>query len=415
MTAFTTSLPQTSEGQPARPEPQNAAGAPYHVALGYLRACITVLVVAHHAVLAYVPFAPPPPASLSAQPQWWRAFPVVDSQRWTGFSLLVGFNDVFFMSLMFFLSGLFVWNSLARKGAGTFLRDRFLRLGIPFAGAAALVAPLAYYPTCLQSGTPVSLTAFGRQWVSLGDWPSGPAWFVWVLLAFGCVSSILYRFLPQWGEQLGRRLSGVSARPARFFGLLVGVSAVVYLPMALVFNPLRWSALGPFTFQTSRILLYLAYFLIGAGIGAWGTERGLLAADGKLARRWLVWVVSSLGAFVLVTAITIVAFSSPTPSRTVEVAGGLGFVLSCAASSLAFLALFLRFARSRVALFDSLRDNAYGIYLVHYAFVSWLQYALLGTALPAVAKGSMVFLGAVALSWAASAIIRRIPGVARVI
>jgi len=78
------------------------------VAIGYLRAFITVLVVAHHAALAYHPFAPPSPATLVAQPRWWQAFPVVDSQRWSGFGWLVGFNDVFFMSLMFFLSGLFV-------------------------------------------------------------------------------------------------------------------------------------------------------------------------------------------------------------------------------------------------------------------------------------------------------------------
>jgi len=33
-------------------------------------------------------------------------------------------------------------------------------------------------------------------------------------------------------------------------------------------------------------------------------------------------------------------------------------------------------------IWDSLTANAYGIYLVHYAFVSWLQYALLKTTLP---------------------------------
>ncbi len=86
----------------------NAPSAQYNVAIGYLRAFITVLVVAHHAALAYHPFAPPSPATLVAQPRWWQAFPVVDSQRWSGFGWLVGFNDVFFMSLMFFLSGLFV-------------------------------------------------------------------------------------------------------------------------------------------------------------------------------------------------------------------------------------------------------------------------------------------------------------------
>lgn len=47
---------------------------------------------------------------------------MVDAQRWSGFSLLVGFNDAFFMSLMFFHSGLFVWKSLERKGSGAFVR-----------------------------------------------------------------------------------------------------------------------------------------------------------------------------------------------------------------------------------------------------------------------------------------------------
>lgn len=54
---------------------------------------------------------------------------MVDSQRWTGFALLASFNDIFFMALMFFLSGLFVWKSLQRKGSAYFLRDRALRLG----------------------------------------------------------------------------------------------------------------------------------------------------------------------------------------------------------------------------------------------------------------------------------------------
>jgi hypothetical protein len=63
--------------------------------IGYLRAFIPVLVLAHHVVLAYHHFAPPVLASLVTQPRWWQAFPVVDSQRWSGFALFVGFNDVF--------------------------------------------------------------------------------------------------------------------------------------------------------------------------------------------------------------------------------------------------------------------------------------------------------------------------------
>ncbi|HEV3499419.1 MAG TPA: hypothetical protein VGZ92_03795 [Bradyrhizobium sp.] len=53
------------------------------------------------------------------------------------------FNDSFFMAAMFFLSGLFVWPSLKRKGIGWFLRDRFWRLGLPFIVCAVILMPPA--------------------------------------------------------------------------------------------------------------------------------------------------------------------------------------------------------------------------------------------------------------------------------
>ena len=390
------------------PDPQ------YNVSIGYLRAFITVLVVAHHAALAYHPFAPPAPASLVAQPRWWMAFPVVDNARWSGFGLLVGFNDVFFMSLMFFLSGLFVWKSLQRKGSGGFLRDRAVRLGMPFA-VAVLIAPLAYYPAYLTTASHSGLAEFWREWLSLGNWPAGPAWFIWVLLAFDCVAAVLFLVHPKWGKALGKMSAGAYRRPALFFGLLVAVSALAYIPMALGFTAFDWASFGPFFFQTSRILHYFVYFLLGAGVGAVGAEKSLLAPDGKLARRWALWTMSALVTFGIATAVTIAAFASHSWPRVWEVLADSSFVLSCATSCFAFLALFVRFARRRVKIWDSLTTNAYGIYLLHYGFVVWLQYALLKATLPAISKGPLVLLGAVLLSWGMTTAIRRIPAIAHVI
>lgn len=395
--------------------PRTAAQpAEYNVALGYLRAFITVLVLAHHAVLAYAPFAPPPPASLVDSPRWWQAFPVVDTQRWNGFATFAGFNDTFFMSLMFFLSGLFVWNSLQRKGAGQFLRDRVLRLGLPFAVAVTLVAPLAYYPTYLQSGQH-GFSGFWHQWTSLGSWPAGPAWFVWLLLAFDCVAAVLFKLMPRWGESLGRLFAGGFRRPLVAFGLIVVVSAVAYIPMELAFNALRWSEFGPFAFQTSRVLHYLAYFLIAVGIGAHGIERGLLASVGKLAPRWPIWAGTALVIFYLETVIAIAAFTAQSSPYFWEVLASFGFTVSCAVSSFAFLGLFVRFTHKPRRIWNSLRDNAYGMYLIHYAFASWLQYAFLKPQLSAPVKGITVFLGTVALGWITTAALRRIPTVAKVI
>jgi hypothetical protein len=113
------------------------------VAAGYARAFVTLMVVLHHAVLPYAASAPEALRPFAERPFIWGAFPVVDAQRFSGFDLIVGYDDIFFMSLMFFLSGLFVPGSLARKGPATFLRDRARRLGVPFLVSAVFLAPLA--------------------------------------------------------------------------------------------------------------------------------------------------------------------------------------------------------------------------------------------------------------------------------
>src|SRR5215472_15653114 len=96
-------LPALASHQQQTTVKPDQAAFQYNVPIGYLRAFVTLLVLAHHAVLGYVIFAPPPPASLIDQPRFWLAFPVVDTQRWGGFTSFVAFNDTFFMSLMFFI------------------------------------------------------------------------------------------------------------------------------------------------------------------------------------------------------------------------------------------------------------------------------------------------------------------------
>jgi surface polysaccharide O-acyltransferase-like enzyme len=93
--------------------------------------------------------------------------------------------------------------------------------------------------------------------------------------------------------------------------------------------------------------------------------------------------------------------------------GSLAFVVSCAAASFLVLAVFVRFVNVRTRLSEVLRENAYGIYLVHFPFVNWLGYTMLPLALPAVAKGAVVFVGAAGASLGTSIALRRVPVVAR--
>src|ERR1700720_4437105 len=91
-----------------------------NAALDRARTFVTMLVLIHHSVIAYTYYGH------------------TDKQSFLGFDGVVLFNDSFFMSAMFFLSGLFVWPSLKRKGIGWFLRDRFWRLGLPFLSCAGI-------------------------------------------------------------------------------------------------------------------------------------------------------------------------------------------------------------------------------------------------------------------------------------
>ena len=381
-------------------------GTEYNIPFAYLRAFIVVLVILHHAACAYLPWIVPesPASSFVGHMQSVHAIsPVNDPHRSVILLILVSFNDKFFMSLMFFLSGLFVWKSLQRKGGRSFLKDRALRLVIPFLVMAGL-GPLTYYTTYLHVG---GTGGFWNQWTSLKDWPDGPAWFISVLLAFDIVIVLLPISAVRVLSPLRDRASRFFGRPALLFVFLIVVSAAAYLPMTALFDPLwDWWTWGPLKVQTSRIFLYLVYFATGTVLGGIGVDRTCLTPDSPLAQRWIVWALAAL--FIFLGTFLI-------PPRASQALKGIAYTVSCAASCLAFLAVFLRFARRRRPRFDSLSANSYGMFVIHYAVVAWLLYAALAVELPALAKGSLVFVCATSICWIIVGIFRRVPVIARVI
>jgi surface polysaccharide O-acyltransferase-like enzyme len=378
-----------------------------NAALDRARTFITMLVLIHHSVIAYTYFGH------------------TDRQSFLGFDGVVIFNDSFFMAAMFFLSGLFVWPSLQRKGTGWFLRDRWWRLGLPFIVCALILMPMAYYAVDLRVSGENSFTEFWWKTVTVGPWPSGPAWFVWVLLALDVLAAVVYRAAPGCVEAIGRLSLASFARPGLFFlALLIG-SIVVYVPAVLYFDASRWFAAGPVAIQASRILLYLLYFFAGVGIGAVGFGDGLLAGDGGLARRWPLWLAATVATYGCLIGLIYIKHSVlPDVNHQPlwwEIAYALAFASYSAAQTLNILALFLRFDNDGSSILDPLRDSAYGIYLIHYVPVLWLQYALYDFSLApvmqlsAILKAVIVFILTLALSWAATVALRRIPGATHVL
>ena len=245
---------------------------PRNLGLDRARTFLTLIVLLHHAVIPYTYFGH------------------TDPKSFFGFDMIVLATDSFFMAMFFLLSGLFAWPGLARKGPPLYLQDRLLRLGLPFVICAFTIIPIAYYAISLRQEPEVTFADFWWKTVTVGPWPSGPVWFLWVLLAFDVIASLLYQVSPRLLDPINRLSLQGRDEPAKFFLVMFAVTAAFYIPGLIHFGPGSWFAFGPFAVQHGRVLLYASYFFFGAGIGLQNLNGGLLAADGRLARGNWIWI-----------------------------------------------------------------------------------------------------------------------------
>ncbi len=372
-----------------------------NLSLDRARTFLTLVVLLHHAVIPYTYFGHTDPTS------------------WIGFDIVVLATDSFFMAMFFFLSGLFTWPGIARKAPSVFLRDRLLRLGLPFAIAAFTVIPLAYYAIALRHDPGLSFTAFWWKTITVGPWPSGPIWFVWVLLAFDLTASLLYRVSAHLVDPGNRVSLRGFDQPAVFWLLLVVVTAIAYVPALLYFGGSKWFELGPFSVQASRILLYFAYFFIGVSVGAANFGRGILSADGQLPKQRWLWVLATLIPYCLMWVMIYIKreiLGNPDPQpHWYQAIYSTFFVLFSGSILLAILAFFLHQRSPGPNLLDRMQADAYGIFLVHYPIALWIQYALYDYSLPAIVKAAIGFVLTVILSWGLTAALRKIPGASHVL
>jgi surface polysaccharide O-acyltransferase-like enzyme len=376
-------------------------------ALDRARTFTTLLVVIHHSVVNYTHFGNG------------------DRIRWLGFDLVVLFNDSFFMAFMFLMSGLFVHDSLTRRGAAGYLRRRLFRLGVPLLASIFIFIPIAYYASFLRYHFPgtTDFNFFHFWWhtMTVGPWPSGQSWFLWVLLVFDFIAVAIWSFAPRVFGTLSGLIATLRERPLAAFAAFLALSIVCYLPMHLIFGDGAWFEPGhyPFPIQTSRILLYPAYFFVGVGIGMASLRAGLLAEQGAIAQRWALW----LGFAVLFyAAILLLVYAHhnwienfKSPALWWRTAYGVAFASFSAAMAFTLPATSLRLAKSSLSFLDAMQPSAYGIYLFHYMPIIWLQYAVYDPAWAAGVKFAIVFVGTLASSWLVTVWVRKIPFVARMI
>jgi hypothetical protein len=303
---------------------------------------------------------------------------------------------------------LFVWPSLRRSGAVAFIRGSLVRLGIPFAVGVVVLMPLAGYASWQLTEHPTDYLAYWGKDLAHERFP-GPLWFIWVLLSFGILAASFYGVWPR--RAAGLPVTWTRRRPAIAFAIMFWLCAFAYLPALKAFN-WAWGAIGapPFYIQLSRIGLYLLWFSVGVWLGSDDLERGLLAREGMLARRWIGYVAACVVAYNALWFVPkwLTSKHAVTPEKR-DAIWAILWVASCVASCFGFLALFRGTVRTRRRWMDSLARSAYIIYIVHYVYVVWLQRALMTLHVHASLKFTAVFVGATLLSWLSALCLLAIP------
>lgn len=299
------------------------------------------------------------------------------------------------MPAMFFLAGLFVWPSLQRNGGKHYFVNRLKRLGLPFA-LSFLIAPLVFFPAYALRTPNSSLSGYTAKWLSLGFWPCGSAWFMAVLLSFDfLIAAASYlKKLHELVERLALYTLNHTELSVCYFFV---ASALAYIPLAVVYGEAGWSLLGPVQWQTSRGMLYFSFYFAGICFGGKTLQVATFQNDGPIARYWLEWVTAA--------ALNWIA-SSLFRNTSLLLVWYLLFVTSSVIYTFAFLSVFMRFLTENSAVLDSLSKNAFGIYLVHYVYSSWIQYlALPFHMLPSI-KGLLVFFSVLGLSWTTASVLK---------
>ena len=130
----------------------------------------------------------------------------------------VTLGGLFLMALFFFISGLMTHDSLARRGAARFVRERLLRLGVPFAIYTLVVWPL------LEFALLEPFLHRGSYWRWFSDTDpvldNGPMWFVGVLLLYS-LGLVAWR---RWRPAMPRPSRQITGRKLAALSLAVGVT-----------------------------------------------------------------------------------------------------------------------------------------------------------------------------------------------
>lgn len=355
-----------------------------------LRIYLTLLVIAHHAAIAY-----------GGAGDWGVKDLITDEISPVLLSIFNGVNQAYFMAAFFLLAGYFTPAALERKGATHFLTDRLLRLGVP----------LLLYTTLLVNLNGYLLDRFYHDTayqLRIGYWP-GHLWFLQALLLFAVVYLLVQVAMGRQTKQ--------EDRPFPTDRLLCGwivMLAVLTFVVRLGFPVGVWL----WGFQLGHFVHYLFAFSVGILAHRNGWFDGLSQAQ---ARRWGIGVAIGLPLFVLMG---VLAGALEDPAVLERFMGGwsweaLMYALWESFFMVAALIFLVHLFRTRLnqtgPILTFLAANVYTVYIIHQTILYGVNIGLLALPWPSIVKFFVAVALTVPLCFAVSALIRRLPGATRIL
>lgn len=196
------------------------------------------------------------------------------------FGFFQSFTQAYFMGFLFLIAGYFVPGAYDRKGLAGFVKDRFIRLGLPTLLYMLLINPfILFVQLDLYWIRPkpdfVSFYAdyIGKLWFLEG---SGPLWFAFALLIFSLLYGIARYFLPKLPDKPDRRVE-IGLKEAA--GLIVFLAVSTFL-VRLV-QPIGTSIIN-------MQLCFFPQYIVLFFVGILAYRNNLFARlDYRCGRRWL--------------------------------------------------------------------------------------------------------------------------------
>ena len=357
-----------------------------------LRAFVVFLVVVLHGAITYMVFSPP----------WWY---VNDPRTSPFFDALVILIDVPIMQIMFFAAGYFAFGSLARRGPAKFLKDKGIRIGLPWVFGVLVLTPPVTYLGYLSRQVPVTLARFwahdfwGRSFNQAVYWFLGVLMFQFALMA--ALHAVSARFrgwekkvaLPSW----------------LLFAGFWAVMSACYLFMNQFFEmDYFWKSLYVVEVQPVRAPLYCGYFMLGV----WAGQKGWFTATGyRPGWGWVGLLVLSGAAYLRYPFIIPVSGSL----LVFQAVNAMLYNLYCLSALMAGVAIFQRCGNSSGRFWSSQARNSYGIYYSHPLFLYPLTYVFMSITMSVYLKALIVIMLGWLLSWGFSALVlTRVPVLRRI-